>query len=351
MKKKEFNKMLFIAILLVVIIGVTIIIFNHDFSIDDLNVVENASINLNDYTKDVTIKKGGTYNISGSLNNALVIEADSGDDVVLILDDVNIKNDDSAGIVALSGKSLTIKSKKNTINVISDDGDSKYNGTIYSNIPLIFEGEGTIRLSSNQDEGKGIFVKKSDITINSGVIELKSEDDGINISGEDSAITVNGGTLYINASKNGIDSNGSVVFNGGRSLIMGSEASGNYSIHTDQGYTINGGVVIALGSDKIEEPVDGSNQYTLVLSTNNISKNKIVSLVGDNFNLSFTSEITFSSMIVSTPQLSEGVYRLYIDGSYSGNLVEGIYEKGVYTPGDLVGTYTIDDPVTIIYNN
>ena len=349
MKRETFNRILFIALFLVVVIGITIFIFlfKNDSNIDDSNVVEDTSINLSDYTKDVTIKKGGTYVITGSLDNALVVKASNDDEVTLILDNVNIKNDDDAGIVGISGKSLTIKSKKDSINVVSDGGESSYDAAIYSDIPLTLEGEGTIRVSGNQKDGEGIATKNKDITINSGIIEVKSEDDGINVGGEDGAITINGGTIYVNANGDGIDSNGSIVFNGGRSFIMGSDKGGNSAIDTDKGYTINGGVVIACGSDMVEAPVDGSNQYSLVLSMHNISNNKMVSLVGESFNLTFTSEKAFSTLIISTPQLSEGVYKLYVDGSYSGNLVEGIYERGTYTPGELLGTYTIDNTVTI----
>ena len=81
MKRETFNRILFIALFLVVVIGITIFIFlfKDDSNIDDSNVVEDTSINLSDYTKDVTIKKGGTYVITGSLDNALVVKASNDD--------------------------------------------------------------------------------------------------------------------------------------------------------------------------------------------------------------------------------------------------------------------------------
>lgn len=118
-------------------------------------------------------------------------------------------------------------------------------------------------------------IEAQNITINDGDITIISADDGINAgnSGDDTAgktnnptydkqfktdencaLSFNGGHTYINASGDGIDSNGYVFFNAGTVVIDGPSNSGNTALDSGLGISIQGGSVIAVGSDDIIEP-------------------------------------------------------------------------------------------------
>ena len=94
------------------------------------NVTSN-NINLNDYTDNITINKGGTYNLSGELNSTLRI--DTKDKVTLNLNNVKIIGKISSGIINLNTNDLVINLVDSTNNYIEDNGNSVYDAAIFSN--------------------------------------------------------------------------------------------------------------------------------------------------------------------------------------------------------------------------
>ena len=119
---------------------------------------------------------------------------------------------------------------------------------------------------------------------------------------------------------------------------MGSDVGGDSGIDTDDGYTINGGFVVALGSDMIETPNNISKQNTLAFTLDNtISKDTIVTLMKDEeVIVSFKSTKNFKTIIISTEYLTNENYTLYTGGSNTGVLSNGIYKGGIYTKGNIV---------------
>lgn len=291
-----------------------------DVELDTSNVNNSTYINLDSETSDVTITKGGTYYISGSFNNTLIVDA-SDEEVELVLDNVTISSSKTAAIVGLSAKKITINLKEDTINTLSDGGNSSYDGCIFSNSELLFTGTGKLIVSGNQNEGEGIATEAQDITFNGGIYEITSNDDGINAGGDGATITINDGTFYINASGDGIDSNKNAIINGGTIFVMGSDVGGDSGIDTDDGYTINGGLVVALGTDMIETPLNTSSQNTLALTLDSaISKDNIVSIYKDGkLFLSFVAPKSFKTIIISIASLENGTYTLYYGSSNSSN--------------------------------
>lgn len=153
-----------------------------DVELDTSKVNNSTYINLDSETSDVTITKGGTYYMSGSFNNTLIVDA-SDEEVELVLDNVTISSSKTAAIVGLSAKKITINLKEDTINTLSDGGNSSYDGCIFSNSELLFTGTGKLKVSGNQNEGEGIATEAQDITFNGGIYEIASNDDGINAGG------------------------------------------------------------------------------------------------------------------------------------------------------------------------
>ena len=304
-------------------------------TLDKSNVITDTSINLNDYDTDITITNKGTYTLSGKLNHSVIVDSDG--EVELILNNVEITTEKTATIIGLNGTKLIITLKENTTNSLTDNGNSEYDGCIFSNIPLEFNGEGKLTVNGNQNEGEGIATEAQPIVFNGGTYIITSNDDGINAGGDGNTITINDGVFYIDASGDGIDSNKNLVINGGTIFVMGSDIGGDSGIDTDEGYIINGGTVIAIGTDMIELPNENS-QNTLAFTLNEtIEKNTIISLMKDDEEIiSFKPTKSFKTLIISSDELNESTYSLYKNSETTGSLENGIYTKGEITKGELI---------------
>ncbi len=308
-----------------------------DVVLDESNILTSNTINLSNQKTDVTITSSGIYTFSGDFSNSIIVDAE-GEDVKIILDGVTITNEKTAAIIGLNANKITIILNEGTTNTLTDGGNSNYDGCIYSEAELVFEGEGKLIVNGNQNEGEGIATEAMNMTFNGGTYIVTSNDDGLNAGGDGATITINEGTFYINASGDGIDSNKDAVINGGTIFVIGSATGGNAGIDTDKGYTINGGVVVALGSDMLEAPKESSNQKVIAFTLNNaVSKNTLVTLMKDDEEIiSFEAPKSFKTIIISTKTLEKGEYELYTGGNNSGSLENGIYQNSDYSKGEKV---------------
>lgn len=307
------------------------------------NVIQDANIDLNNQSTDVTLTKGGSYTISGEFNHSIIVDAGN-EEVELILNNVTIENENTATIIGLSAKKITINLAENSKNSLTDGGNSAYDGCIFSNAELVFTGTGELIVNGRQNEGEGIATETQNITFNSGSYTIISNDDGINAGGDGATITINGGTFYIDASGDGIDSNKDAIINDGTIFVIGSDIGGDAGIDTEEGFTINGGTVVALGSDMIEIPLSSSKQNSLAFTLDKaISKDTIVTLMkGEKEIISFQANKSFKTIITSDKKLENGTYSLYTNGSHTGILVYGIYQNGQYTKGEKVSVNNSD---------
>ena len=337
--KKESKIEIIVIVSLVVILGIIIgLFFKGDSEVQDMRMqggfqmeenkeketsaedvdagqtVNSKEINLSEYNTNLTISEAGTYTLSGSFKNSVVINATG--DVTLILNGVNIESTQTAAIANGSTNPLTIKLVDNTVNNLSDGGSSEYDGCIFSYGKLTIEGNGTLNVNGKQEEGEGIATKSCDIVINSGTINITSQDDGLNAGGTGGSITINGGTIYIKANGDGIDSNGALTVNGGTVYTIGSSQGGDAGIDTDEGFTFNGGEIIALGSDMLERPEETSKQksacFTLQTKVSNGSKIEVKNASGETV-ISFEAKEDFKTLIVSSENVTGETYNLYLN--------------------------------------
>lgn len=160
-----------------------------------------------------------------------VITVKSYDDAIHANSNAMLENEETAtGNVTISGGTLTLYSK--------DDG-------IHADGTLNVSG-GDIDITGCYEGLEGLF-----LNVKGGDISIVSSDDGINattVSGI--GITFESGKVYIYAGGDGVDSNSrtsyqGIVFSGGDIVIV-STSGGNSSIDTEQGYTYNGGNVLAI---------------------------------------------------------------------------------------------------------
>ena len=328
----------------------------------------------------VHITQPGTYSISGTLSKGQ-IAVDLGDDaeenpdavVTLILNGTEITCEVAPAIIFYNvyecGSTDTETASKDVdtssagANVIIADGtqnsiNGSYVARIYKPDSVVLNDTGTevedakklhkydaafySKMSMNVNgeiENSGILTINADnegldselhLTINGGIIYINAGNDGINTNEDGiSVTTINGGELHIQVNGetgegDGIDSNGWLVINGGLVTSQACGFSADSGIDSDMGIHINGGTVIASGNmlDRISE----SNQTYAVLNFSKFLGAGTYRLKNAD-TVVFEKEIdnSFTSLIISSPQLVEGDYTLwYNDTQLVGATSENI---------------------------
>lgn len=240
--------------------------------------------------------------------NNLVIEngvftIDSSDDAIHSNNYVGIKNGE---FTILSG----------------DDG-------IHADKEIIID-KGSININKSY-EG----IEASKITINNGDIRVISTDDGINVaggndssakdrpgannySGSDNILTINGGNIYVDATGDGLDANGSIYMNGGSVTVDGPTNSGNGALDYDREFVVTGGTLLAGGASGMAQGVSSnSTLYNVFINfKSSYGKDDKVTIL-DSSNkeiISYQSNKEYSSLVVASPNLKKGDYKIQING-------------------------------------
>ena len=216
----------------------------------------------------VTISAEGTYILSGTLTNGMIIvDAAKEDKIQLVLNDAHINCDTSAAIYVKQADKVFITLASDTKNTLSNAkefvaiDDNDIDAVIFSKDDLTINGNGS--LTVNAAYGHGI-VSKDDMVITGGTYSITAEKRGI--SGNDSiriadgSITVASGTdglhsentddsalgyIYIadgqfkiTSDTDGLDASGIIQVDGGTFSITTGGGSANAS--TKQDGSING---------------------------------------------------------------------------------------------------------------
>jgi hypothetical protein len=324
--------------------------------------------------KDYLTVKGGslTLNVGGdglksdnALNATLgfvsiesgTININSGDDAI------------QAERVVIDGGVFTINSADDAIH---SDGTITFNGGSLE----ISTGDDGVRAEASITINNGeIDITKSYegieapiITINDGDIHVVSSDDGVNL-GVDSGfpgpeppgarlsiysgsyyLYINGGYLAVDALGDGIDSNGAVVMNAGVVIVNGPSSDMNSALD-HVAFNLTAGYLVAVGSSGMAlPPGDLSTQYSVMLNfqTANQAGRLISVRANDGTELfTFRPARRYQSIVFSMPDLSLGsTYDVYVGGSHTGTIKDGLYSGGTYTPGIKYTSFTITSKVT-----
>ncbi|CDD58682.1 putative uncharacterized protein [Bacteroides pectinophilus CAG:437] len=275
---------------------------------------------------------------------------------------LNSGNDDDAkeGSIYIAGGTFTIKSEDDSIHAdgsciiaggtytiaAGDDG-------IHANYDTVIT-DGSITIT---DSYEGIEGRR--ITVSGGTINLTASDDGINAatggssdeqrmpggqkgefggfgrqkgadvqsqdgqqpqemqapasrsaSDDDVYIKITGGTITVNAGGDGIDSNGNLYITGGTVYVAGPTSNGDGALDYEEEASITGGTLIAAGSSGMAQGM-GSNSIQcsmLVNLSETIAAGSVISLKDSSGNvlISWTSPKQFSSVVISTAELTQG---------------------------------------------
>lgn len=142
----------------------------------------------------ITIKEEGTYVLSGTLTDGMVmVEAEDTDKVQLVLDNAAVFNSQSAALYVRSADKVFVTTKAETENTLQNGGtytavdENNIDAAIFSKSDLTFNGEGTLTVTA--DAGHGV-VSKDDLVFTCGSYQITSAEHGI--SGKDSVRIANG---------------------------------------------------------------------------------------------------------------------------------------------------------------
>ena len=305
------------------------------------------------YSKaDLTFQGSGLLYLTANYQDGIVgkddIKFNDGHYSINAVDD-GIRGKDSVHIV---NGSFTINTTADAIKSTNDTDTGKGFVLIEDGIFFIDAGDDGIRASRKlRIDGGTITISKAYegleaqvIVVNGGDISLTTNDDGINAgnSSETSStgrpndtdlnciLSINGGNIYINASGDGVDSNGYIYFNGGTTIIDGPTSNGNGALDSGVGITMDGGTVIAVGSNGMAETLGNtSSVYNIsVFFPSQLEPNTRIDIKDNSGNtiISHVSAKSFSYLAAGTPDFTPNeTYTIYLnDQKYQDFIISGV---------------------------
>lgn len=281
---------------------------NGDTASCDSNAVEISG-------STVTITDEGTYLLSGSLDDGMVIvNAEKTDKLQIVLDNVSIHSESSAALYILQADKVFLTMATNSVNTLSNGGaftaidENNIDAVIFSREDLTLNGNGSMTIESPAGHG---IVSKDDLVLTSGTYAITASSHGL--SGKDS-VRIAAGSFSIVSGKDGI-----------------------HAENTDD--ASSGFLYIAGGTYRIEAEGDGlSAESTLQIEDG-----------------SFTIQTGGGSANAVTTQSSDmrgGFFGPEMESSTSS--ADTVSTKGVKASGDLTlngGTFSIDSMDDAFHSN
>lgn len=228
-----------------------------DLSTDYKDVTADIQLNEDDvkitgknavYTdKKVSITSGGTYVISGKLNDGQIyVNSEDDENVHIIFNSVNINNSTSSPVYIENAKNTAITLVEGTENILADSQNYEYDSSdqnehdsvIFSNDDLSFNGSGVLNITANYNEA---ITTKNDLRIAGGQYNITAPGNGI--KGKESVVIRNA-DINITSGEDGIKSSetektdkGFIVFESGKFNIEAMQDA----VQSENFLIINGG--------------------------------------------------------------------------------------------------------------
>ncbi len=206
----------------------------------------------------ITITAAGTYLITGTLDDGMIIvDTDKESKVQLVLDGMSVNSSSSAAIYVRQADKVFITTSEDSENTLSNGGvyesvdENNIDAVIFSKDDLTLNGSG--KLTINAAAGHG-GVSKDDLIITGGTYTITSEKDGL--SGKD-IVGIADGTFTITSSGDGISSDADLYIAGGAFSIISGGGSENGSIHREEFFGRGGDEGMGKGFDKGTDSSDG----------------------------------------------------------------------------------------------
>ena len=160
------------------------------------------SVQINGST--VIIKEEATYEISGSLNGMLVVDAPETAKLQLVFNGVDITSETSAALYILEADKVFVTLADGTSNTLTNGGsfvaidDNNIDGALFSKQDLTLNGSGSLTVSSPAGHG---IVCKDDLVITGGTYVVNSASHGLDAN---DSVRIAKAALTIDAGKDAI---------------------------------------------------------------------------------------------------------------------------------------------------
>jgi cytoskeletal protein RodZ len=353
---------------------------------------ENAFIsdNTDDAAKGYISINAGTVTLTSSGGDAIDAQTDviitggqisvtsGGGSSNIIASDVSAKGIKGLVSVTVSGGTITANSADDAIH---SNGAVVISGGIFT----ISTGDDAIHADSSITITGGTIdatkcyegIESVTITINGGTIYVVASDDGINGAGGNDAsglaggpggrggrdafmnsgncdLYINGGYIMVTAAGDGIDVNGAITMTAGTLLVNGPTDSANGALDFGT-FKMTGGFLIGVGSSGMAQALSTTSAQCSVLVNfrTACSAGTLISIQGSSGTdvVTFKSSKLFQSVVVCSPLLTMGsTYNVFVGGSSTGTLKDGVYSGGTYSGGTQYTSFTITSTVTAISN-
>ncbi len=164
----------------------------------------------------VEIVEAGTYVLSGALNGQLRIAAGDSDDVRVVLENAEIRNEKGAAVYAENADKVILSIPENTSSVLADGASSADGGTVAADCDVVINGAGTLEIEANAKDGVNT---KDDLRVLETALSVHAVDDGL-VANDGvlllgASLTVQAGGDGVKATKQEADK-GFILVDGGR---------------------------------------------------------------------------------------------------------------------------------------
>ena len=294
----------------------------------------------------ITIGKGGTYEISGTLSNGQIyIETDK-KKVKLHLNNASITNKAGSAINCQAAKKLTIYSMPGTVNYLEDGGTHDLDkGTVFSEDTVSVKGDGELNIKANYAHG---IQSDDDIVINSGTVNISAAKSCLH---SNDGIEINGGVLYCDGGTNGIKTDGYINIMGGSSVFIGGTREEKGAIYCDGSLTVTGGSFWAIGNTCTmpDASTTTANVIGMMFPNSQPAETLVNVSIGGSTLFTMTSPRNFKYVVYAGPDLlTNGEYAVSYGGTAEGGSFDKyIYRGGSYSGGKDGGSFTADNTVKI----
>lgn len=254
----------------------------------------------------VTIKDEGTYIVSGTLNDGIIIvNADTTDKPQIVLNGVNITSKTSAPLYILECDKAVVTLADGTENILKNGGtfttidENNIDGAVFSKQDLSFNGTGALTITSPAGHG---IVCKDDLVLASGEYSITSASHGIDAN---DSVRINNIDLTIDSGKDGIHAENSDDTSKGFVYI----SNGNFDI-ASEGDGISSGAHMQILDGTFNILAGGGSENGTKSSSGNYGGFMGGGMPGGmgggkgNRPMSYTSEVTVTATATTTDETS-----------------------------------------------